>query len=667
MKTTQPTCLHRLARDQRGAIAITFALTFAGMLGGTLFAVDMVRYSATQSRLQNALDAAVISAGRKLADYKPTQGGEPGQGWKDDAYAFFRANMPARYLGSDIPLDTLNIAYSEERVGDTGQYLSGQVLHMTVSGKMPLLSTGFNDIAPMNVHATNSAIRRVRNDLELVLALDNTGSMGDASGSKQVGEKTKLDVLKKSARGMIETVMAAAAAGGQTDGVSGAYIGLVPFTDSVNVKDISTAKSWLEQGGGLQNRADLRNAIDQVWGGCILEPRPPASGWTTQNKLPAAVLSSTAGFMPMISTYSFDYTPRYVNSDVNNSYRNNYLLSLSLAGNGIERYQFLAPTGQNVVDRRIRIGLSNDSRPDDDTPLEWWSSGTTGQRLSQLPKSFRVNLAMDSQYCTQSRAMFLNRNQAALTSSVDDMIAYGGTSVPTGLLWAWRMLSPAWTGAWDGSELPREGGPKLRKVIVLLSDGDNQPVVRRGSVAASSKQVFRLSYAYATCNRTSGSGNNATCVRNGNTAAWANPQTVLAEQVSLSISTFNQCPIDGLLTVDPSTMTPNNYNANCVSTPATSANSNQTGYSTRNGVDGLSTAAVNAYMTQLCRNVKADTSSNIQIYTLTLGKDVTASAKTVMQGCATDADHYFDVSNAAELPDVFAQIAGALTELRLTQ
>jgi hypothetical protein len=71
-------------------------------------------------------------------------------------------------------------------------------------------------------------------------------------------------------------------------------------------------------------------------------------------------------------------------------------------------------------------------------------------------------------------------------------------------------------------------------------------------------------------------------------------------------------------------------------------------------------------MNDLCTNIKNDP-NNIMIYTLTLGTDVTSSAKTVMRNCASSTDTYFDVSNASDLPDVFAEIAGALTELRLTQ
>lgn len=664
--------LHRLARDQRGAIAITFVLTFGAMLTGTLFAVDMVRHSATQGRLQNALDAAVISAGRKLSDYKPTQGGEPSQSWKDDAYAFFQANMPARYLGSEIPLDSLTIQYSEERVGSNNQYLSGQVIHMTVSGQMPLLSAGYLKETSMDVQASNSAIRRVRNDLELVLALDNTGSMSYSSGSSLPGEATRLDILKESAKGMIDTVMSAAAAGGQTDGVSGAYIGLVPFTDSVNVKNIDKAKDWLNTGSSLLTPVDLQNVIDQVWGGCIVEPRPPVSGWTASNPLPASVLSPTAGFMPMISTYSFDYTPQYVNSN-NGSYKYNYLVSLSLAVAGGGYYQFTAPSIL-FADRRILATLSNGTQ---NSALDWYTPGTSGQQLSKLPpRSFRINLAMSPNACTKSMAMFLNQDSVALNASVDAMMASGNTNVSTGLLWAWRMLSPLWQGAWNDSELPRPAASKLRKVIVLLSDGDNQPApAKSSSRITSSDEVFKLSYAYVTCNSTSGSGGNTKCVNSGTMGAWSSPveatdtvtntKTVIDTKGNkLSLPGFTQCPLDGLLMVDPTAMTPGNYTSSC-STNATSPNSNQTGYSA-SGADGLGTAALNTYMAKLCASVKADPSS-IQIYTLTLGSDVSSTAKTLMQGCATDADHYFDVSNASELPDVFAQIAGALTELRLTQ
>src|SRR5690606_9661646 len=101
--------------------------------------------------------------------------------------------------------------------------------------------------------------------------------------------------------------------------------------------------------------------------------------------------------------------------------------------------------------------------------------------------------------CLESRkSRFLDDDPDAIKAAIDAMGATGSTLVPTGLLWAWRMLHPAWTGAWDGSERPRPADPrKLRKVIVLLTDGKNEPPNTIGS--SETRIAFTLKYDVESC------------------------------------------------------------------------------------------------------------------------------------------------------------------------
>lgn len=57
----------------------------------------------------------------------------------------------------------------------------------------------------------------------------------------------------------------------------------------------------------------------------------------------------------------------------------------------------------------------------------------------------------------------------------------GGTIISEGLVWGWRVLSPRWRGLWSGSasELPLDyNSADTDKVVVLLTDGDNQMLVQ---------------------------------------------------------------------------------------------------------------------------------------------------------------------------------------------
>ncbi len=67
--------------------------------------------------------------------------------------------------------------------------------------------------------------------------------------------------------------------------------------------------------------------------------------------------------------------------------------------------------------------------------------------------------------------------------------------------------------------------------------------------------------------------------------------------------------------------------------------------------------------TKLCDYAK---SKNIEVYTVAFAVTDVA-AKTMLQGCATDAAHYYDATNAAALAAAFQAIGQSLTSLRLSQ
>jgi hypothetical protein len=65
---------------------------------------------------------------------------------------------------------------------------------------------------------------------------------------------------------------------------------------------------------------------------------------------------------------------------------------------------------------------------------------------------------------------------------------------------------------------------------------------------------------------------------------------------------------------------------------------------------------------KICANMKA---KGIVIYAVPLEVD-DKTAKSLLQGCATDADHYLDVSNASDLSAAFTSIAGSIGQLRIS-
>lgn len=74
----------------------------------------------------------------------------------------------------------------------------------------------------------------------------------------------------------------------------------------------------------------------------------------------------------------------------------------------------------------------------------------------------------------------LQPSRQAVSDKIADMLPWngGGTNIPVGLAWGWRMLSPNYRGLWGGptpATQPIDYNTALvDKVVVLLSDGKNQ-------------------------------------------------------------------------------------------------------------------------------------------------------------------------------------------------
>ena len=76
--------------------------------------------------------------------------------------------------------------------------------------------------------------------------------------------------------------------------------------------------------------------------------------------------------------------------------------------------------------------------------------------------------------------------KSKITAAIDAQRPWyrGGTIISEGLVWGWRVLSPRWRGLWSGADatMPLDyANADTDKVIVLLTDGDNQMLVQQDS------------------------------------------------------------------------------------------------------------------------------------------------------------------------------------------
>jgi hypothetical protein len=67
----------------------------------------------------------------------------------------------------------------------------------------------------------------------------------------------------------------------------------------------------------------------------------------------------------------------------------------------------------------------------------------------------------------------LTYSRSDLATAINAMSAAGATYIPTGLVWGWRALSPREPFAQSEGENRDADGNKIKKVLILMTDGEN--------------------------------------------------------------------------------------------------------------------------------------------------------------------------------------------------
>ncbi len=231
--------------NEDGAILPLFAISSVLLLSVVGAAVDYNAASTKKVQLQNALDAAVLSAARDIG---------PSTTQSQMETAITRLVRSQVSFANDVNL-TVSFDSNARSVEATG----------TVSHQTALL--GIVGITTIPIGATSSS-KVGRAYLEVALVLDNSGSM---AGSR-------ITTLRSSAVDLTQKVLGAAYLPGDT------RIAVVPFASMVNVGPQNANASWIDTQGQSPihqenfatntRRLQLYSQMNGVsWAGCV-ESRP---------------------------------------------------------------------------------------------------------------------------------------------------------------------------------------------------------------------------------------------------------------------------------------------------------------------------------------------------------------------------------------------------------
>lgn len=187
-----------LARNERGSIATFLAVAVIPLVAFGGLAVDSARGYLAKQRLSYAIESAALAAAKAGVNATDAEIEEIGN-------RYFNANFPAGSMGS-MNLDVTYAISTNKREITVNASTDIQTAMMTVLG-----------IDTMTVGSQVTALRESKG-LELVLALDNTGSMGGYVDDLEDAAQQLLDVLY-----------------GETDTVENLWVSVVPFDTRVNL------------------------------------------------------------------------------------------------------------------------------------------------------------------------------------------------------------------------------------------------------------------------------------------------------------------------------------------------------------------------------------------------------------------------------------------------
>jgi Flp pilus assembly protein TadG len=233
----------KFARARRGNVAMIFGLLLIPVLVAAGVAIDFARAAQAKAVIQEASDAALLRAARMRSQ-------DPGITDAELTVLARRIFDAATAKLGDVIISAFNVAYDPNT----------EAFSLVVDGQLDTSIMGVAGVGSLSLDTISEVKLGKPPYMEVVMALDNTGSMND---------NNKLQSLKDSASMLVESLFEHPEAE--------VLVGLVPFAQYVNVGTSNSGKSWM-------------GSTPSGWDGCVGSRNYPAntedSDYTT-NRIPA--------------------------------------------------------------------------------------------------------------------------------------------------------------------------------------------------------------------------------------------------------------------------------------------------------------------------------------------------------------------------------------------
>jgi Flp pilus assembly protein TadG len=428
----------RYCRQTHAAIMVVFALMAPVIVGAAGMGLDFSQAYLVQQRLSQAVDAAALAGAASSSDATVIE---------QKVKQFFDANYPPEKLGATFdPVVTVN----------------GDEVNVSGSARYNTFFLGVIGIDNIDVEADTTVQREVQG-LEVVLVLDNTGSMAS---------NNNIGTLREASENFVNILF------DSTNNPSSIRVGMVPYSSSVRIGRYGLGQ-YLD-GSVYGDGYEFVNLPDEMeyttdytssdWYGCVVEHNE--NGYQSS----ATHVSGAKGQLWRDSGGNFDghgWDPR---KNTNDPY--DY--------DTFDNYE--GPWDPYAYGRIISNGQQCS-----------WYGGYSNSRCSNCTGSssscaddycfcYRADSSGGTnRHCPNAYIKPLSSDREELVDHIGTMTANGFTLGNIGMAWGARLLSPA---------KPFEEGnpfndPYWRKAIVVMTDGVNTMEGTYTSYWATAKHKIR--------------------------------------------------------------------------------------------------------------------------------------------------------------------------------
>jgi Flp pilus assembly protein TadG len=420
--------LARLVRDEGGDSMIMFGLMFPLLMLMVGVAVDYGRWLNARNQTQNALDSAVLAAGRTL---QTTYG--------DATTALASANAYYKQMKSPIAVnDTITFVATKSNTtieAKGNAYIKTPFLSVIHITELPLLVVAESKHAEATIaQGGNSG-----SSVEVGLMLDTTGSM---SGQK-------LTDLKLAAKDLVDIVV------WDDQSKFTSRIAIAPFANTVNVGD------YFQNVTGQNPNLVTHNETTTKQTGTTTTYVYPSSCYNSNGTLKSSCKNKSqyAVVTPVYTTTTITVVDNVAKAKCVVERNGSEEFKGTVPGPGAWITTWNDATASNFTNRTALLSAGATNGGDFDAASD--ATKTTCPEASTIVP--------------------LTSNKTLLKSTIDGLVANYSTAGALGTAWAWYLIEPDWGTIFTGSSKPEpyskttqlgtSGQPLLQKIAILMTDG----------------------------------------------------------------------------------------------------------------------------------------------------------------------------------------------------